>query len=76
MFLFQNKRKEKLQQQQQQQQQNATHVATTVKRKNDSDNKQNVEFITLDTQQPNCTANHHAQVPLVGIPLEALQDVP
>jgi hypothetical protein len=70
--LLQKKRKDKLQQQQiQQQQHNATHVATSEKRKEESDNKQTSGFITLDTQQPNCASNHHAQ-----FPLQALQNVP
>jgi hypothetical protein len=65
--LLQKKRKDKLQQQQY----NATHVATSEKRKEESDNKQTSGFITLDTQQPNCASNHHAQ-----FPLQALQNVP
>jgi hypothetical protein len=75
-FLFQKKRKEKLQRLHIQQEQNATRVVTTGRRRNDSDNKQTPGFTSLDTQQQNCTVNHHAQVSVAGIPLEALQDVP
>jgi hypothetical protein len=77
--LLQNKRKEKLQQlqiqqQQQQQQQKVPLVATTGKRKSDSDNQAS-GFVSLDIQQPNSTANHHEQIPVAGIPLQTLQDV-
>jgi len=79
--LFQNKRKEKLQQlqvqqQQQQQQQKSPLVATTGKRISDGDN-QILGLVTLDVQQQNSTAaNHHVQVPLMGIPLQTLEDIP
>jgi hypothetical protein len=87
---LQNKRKEKLlqlqnqqqqqqqpqqQQQQQQQEQNVPFLATTGKRKNDSENQAS-EFVTLDMQQPNSVANHHEQITASGIPLQTLQDGP
>ncbi|XP_021929141.1 uncharacterized protein LOC110834360 isoform X1 [Zootermopsis nevadensis] len=72
-LFIQKRRREKLLQLQiqQQLQQNATHVATTRKGTKDVDSKTAAGFITVDTQQPNCTANHHAQ-----FPLETLEDVP
>ncbi|XP_069676343.1 uncharacterized protein fusl isoform X2 [Periplaneta americana] len=73
-LFFQNKRKEKLQQLQiqQQQQQKAPLVATSAKRKSDGD-KHLPGSVVLDIQ-PN-SANH-VQAPLMGIPLETLQDIP
>ena len=77
VLCLQDKRKEKLQKQQiqQQQKQKVPLVTNTKRSKSEGDGKPSTGFVVLDIQQPNSTPNH-LQVPLMGIPLKTLQDVP